>query len=361
MDRRKGVSTGPEHLTLTEKVVALTRLSYTEGCIIVGLLIGSPGYFLALLLETRSPARALDLLLSNPFFTITEFGKQIPVIQSLAESVVWTTFLVMVLYFTRYMRVKVLSAEPSLEKLVSKDGKEKYHRAFGGIVRARNAIPFIAGFIVLYVPARLAVPSAPSFWSALVLLPVDFVFIGVGLWIYLRALWGVYRFGKEELNLRPFYEDRMLGLRPLGSISLSFTVVFLTLVVTALAGSFISTDLSNLAVQFCLLCLLAVMLFLPLNGVHVKMVHEKKRDQSLMGDKIREIANRQERELNAGGDEAKTLLEIDTLLTYRMLKEEASKTPTWPFDTRQVERLVALLLSVVGVIIARLIQVAFHF
>jgi len=66
-------------------------------------------------------------------------------------------------------------------------------------------------------------------------MPIDLAMIAIGLRLYLRALSGIYSFGKEDLRLRLFYEDRMRGLHQLGSISLSFSVVSFTLGVIALA------------------------------------------------------------------------------------------------------------------------------
>jgi len=60
------------------------------------------------------------------------------------------------------------------------------------------------------------------------LIPIDLAMIAIG-------LWGIYSFGKEDPRLRLFYEDRMLGLHQLGSISPSFSIVSFTLVVIALA------------------------------------------------------------------------------------------------------------------------------
>ena len=61
------------------------------------------------------------------------------------------------------------------------------------------------------------------------------------------------------------------------------------------------------------------------------------------------------------GGELKALLEIKTLVTYRTLKEELSKIPTWPFDTGRLERFIAVFLSITAIILARLIQIVFGF
>jgi len=52
--------------------------------------------------------------------------------------------------------------------------------------------------MVPYLPSKLLDPHQPSFWSALILPPVDFLFIGVGLWIYFGALWGSTGSGRKN-------------------------------------------------------------------------------------------------------------------------------------------------------------------
>lgn len=354
---RERARRGPEVLSLPERIIAWTRLPYAVGCVVLGLVIGAPGYLLIAILETGSLTQALDQVLSNPYFTIGGFGQRISLAEGIAESTLFTLFLILTLYFIRYMRLQMLAVEPEVAHLTPRDPEAAFHRAFGGSVSLGYSLLLAAGFTVLYLPARVLTPTGPVVsLSAIILLPMDFVFIGIALWVYLRALWGIYTFGKEELSLRPFTEDRMLGLQPLGSISLSFSVVVLTLVVIALVGSFVSADLANLLVQFSLLVLLAVMLFMPLYGIHRKMLVARKREQAWVQERLAEAAERE-----PGGGEAGALLEIKTLLSFRMLKEEASKIPTWPFDVGRLERFIAVFLSVTAVVIARLILAAFNF
>jgi hypothetical protein len=136
--------------------------------------------------------------------------------------------------------------------------------------------------------------------------------------------------------------------------------VILTLIVISLAGSFISTDLSNLLVQFGLLCLLATMLFLPPNGIHRKMLAQKKAEWAPVQAKIKELANGLDSEGASGAESSDSMDGVMSLLTLRALKEEVSRIPSWPFDTGKIERFVGVFLSVTSIILARLLQVALH-
>src|SRR5438034_9383473 len=95
---------------------------------------------------------------------------------------------------------------------------------------------------------------------------------GAAFWVYLSGLWGVSRFGSEPLRLKKFYQDRMLGLRPLGQIVFSRAAIFSVAITITLGASLITGDVPSLAINLAIVAIGISMLLLPLLGIHTRMV-----------------------------------------------------------------------------------------
>ncbi len=354
---------GPEKPTFMENQIRRTGLSYGAGCILVGCLLGAPGFYLVYLLDSLDPAKALNELSTSAFFAVGQFGQPLPLGQGLAVAGLYTIFLTLTLYFVRYMRLGLLEVEKGVVRLLPSFTEEEYHRTFGGVANVGNVkyvVLMAIGFSIIYVPPRLARDTRPFLiFSDVVMIPLGFLVIGAGLWVYLRSLWGVYRFGSRPLQLVPFYQERMLGLHPIGHMTLSFGVVYLILDTLALAAGVLTADLLDLLILSGLLVLLAVMLFFPVYGMHQKMREVKANERAVLRAKVAEIAASSE----DGGrkNEEAAMNDVRYLLVYRTLSAEAGKIPTWPFETGRLERFLAVFLSVTAIILARLIQLAFKF
>ncbi len=353
-------ASGPEQQTFVEKIAGLTRLPYPVSCIIMGSLLGPPSFFLLFFLDSLDPGKTVTEISSSTFFTIGQFGQPLPFAQGLAVAVLFNLFMILTLYFARYMRTISLNVEANITRLCPEFTEQDYHKTFGGIHNIKFVLLLTAAFTILYVPSRLAGSTGPfSFFSAVVLLPLDFLVISGTLWVYLRSLWGIYKFGKRDLTLLPYHKDRMLGLHPIGAMSLSFGIVYLALDTTALAAGVLTTDIENLIVLVGLLVLLATMLFLPVYGIHKKMMAEKTREKADLRSRIANIVSKTD-EKNPETPN-KELTNLNYLLAYRTLNGEVSRMPTWPFETGRLERFLAIFLSVTSILIARLVQLAFHF
>jgi hypothetical protein len=96
-----------------------------------------------------------------------------------------------------------------------------------------------------------------------------------------------------------------------------------------------------------------VAFFLPLTGVHRRMSQERKRVQAWL---------RQEYVGLVAPDHAvrppATLGEVRDLLALEMADRKVAAIAAWPFDTRLLGRLAAVMATVVAIIIARLLQLA---
>ena len=356
---------GPERLTIIERIIGFTRLPYSIGCLLIAVAIGGPGNFLVWYVYSPSLEEAWRRLLSSTLrglFSIMQFGGEMPAVQVLLEIAIstWTLFLGM--YLVRYWRLKVMTAKPKLSSL-SPNGEAAYNRAFGLVSSAKGALLVASVFYLLYFPilSALSENNPVSLFGAIVLSPLSTLIYGTTFWVYLSGLWGLRRFGLEPLNLKRFYEDKMLGLRPLGQIAVSFAGTFFVMIMSFFAVTLLSADIYNMAVALACMLLALAMLFLPIWGIHEKMSQVKQQEEESL--RLRSIEPMIAAPKHLGTKDPKdsqVLSRIEELLRIQALEDKVSKISVWPFETKVVERLVAIIVSVATVILARLIQLAFH-
>ena len=145
--------------------------------------------------------------------------------------------------FTDIWKIRIISlnVESGILQLRPDYSEEEHHRIFGGISNPKIVLAMAAVFSIVYAPPRITSLTGPyTLVSDVVLLPIDFIVVSAALWVYLRSLWGVYKFGLGPLRLVPYNKDRMLGLHPIGSMTLSFGIVYLLLDTLALAAGVIT-------------------------------------------------------------------------------------------------------------------------
>jgi len=176
--------------------------------------------------------------------------------------------------------------------------------------------------------------------------------------VYLSGLWGVSRFGSEPLRLKKFYEDRMLGLRPLGQIVVSSAAIFSVAITITLGASLITGDVPSLAINLAIVAIGISMIFLPLIGIHRQMVGAKEEEEAKLSSLSKELFTVSENsgapnQEDSPSTNVKDLIELEKFLA---LREEASKISEWPFEPRNVERLIAILLAIFAALLARLLQ-----
>ncbi len=361
-ERHVKTSSGPKRLTIIERIIGLTCLPYSIGCLLIAVAIGGLGNFLAWCLYSLSLEEAWRRLSSSTLrglFSITQFGGEMPAVQVLLQTAIgtWTLFLGM--YLVRYWRLKVMTAKPKLSSL-SPNGETAYNRAFGLVSSAKGALLVTFVFYFLYFPifGALGENNPVSLFGAIILSPLTTLVYGTTFWVYLSGLWGLRRFGLEPLNLRRFYEDKMLGLRPLGQIAVSFAGTFFVMIMSFFAITLLSADIYNMAVVLACMLLALAMLFLPLWGIHEKMIQVKQQEEASL--RLRSIEPMIAAPGHSGTKDSQVLSRIEELLKLQTLEDKISKISDWPFETKVVKELVAIIVSVATVILARLIQTVFR-
>ena len=326
------------------------------GSVVVVLLVGPPGVFLASYIETRRVGDAYYLTSSRSAFTLTQVGEQLPVVQGLLLVILFTVLLFIGLYVTRYLRLNVQGAEETLS-LLSPRGVAEYRDAFGQVSSLPGALVVTILLALLYIPPRISIPLTPVVAYSAIAAFFDVLIFGTALWVYVSLLRGVFRFGRAELDLKKYYEDKMLGLRPLGSLAITSGLAFLLFVIVALPGAILATDPGNLSVLLTVFSLGTIMLFLSLDEVHRTMVAQKMREETSIHHQFNKILR------GSDGDTSqieKSISEIKEMLKARIMMNEVSEIPTWPFETRMIERFVAIVLAIISVILARLFEIVLH-
>ncbi len=347
--------TGPEMPAFTERLINLVPLPYALASILIAVIIGMPGQVFVVLLETRDLTLTFSLLRpAAEFFEALQFY----LVQSVFMLTAFFSF-----YGTRYMRLKLVTAESELSS-VTLQGEEAYHRAFRNV--SRFFPPLLLAALLLPIGST-TLPSTSGYLVPLFIL-VAFVlfYFGVAgfIWVYFSSVWGLHKLGKETLRLKPFYEDSMLGLRAIGQLSLGLASAYFTMLgISGLSILLQFTALERSAPQLILLLLLLVLLgfslfFLPLRDVHKKMIDVKREEQAAVRQRfailLKAVHNPEAEEPET------TITDLKNLQTLELLERKTASIGTWPFDTVILGKLLIIAMSSTATIIARMILIAAH-
>ncbi len=345
---------GPERPTLTEWLLGFIPLPFLWGALLVATLVSPPGGALALYLDTWDIEVALTGLPPGPPWLV-------PV-----QVILWVAVSFSVIWATKYMRLQVVQAKDAILPILPR-GEETYHQVFGGI--SSFWPPIVAATLLFaFFTFQAGLPAGGLFETVFdyVLGFVYLLLLSTFIGVYLSSTLGLHALGKQSLKLKGHLEDSMLGLRPLGSLSLSLALPFLG--VTAVVALWISanwpllSNLETLAFVTGLAVVGVVMFFLPLNRVHRVMVDERERELASVRDQMLQFA-REPDDPNLESSEAtlsevlNRLRELRKLYILDATEGRLSRIPTWPFDTRVLSRLVTTTLAVITVVVSRFIAI----
>jgi hypothetical protein len=346
---------GPERLTILEKAIA-AHLPFSVGCVVVAVIAGAPGSFVVFYLGTDSLTEAWSKTASTSFNTVLSSAPQVPTPEGVFAATVVTFSIFLDLYLVRYLRRKVYAAESQLSMLTA-EGTAGYARAFRVMGGTTGTVLFMIVFFILYFPARAQVATDPITMVGMVVLTllIDLVY-ATAFWTYLSGLWGVYRFGRERLVLRPFYEDRLLGLRPLGHVVTTFALVFSLAITVTLGGELVLGAADSIAVNLVIVALGIAMLFLPLRGIHSVMARVKDEERTKLSTRERGFTTEAAYDPHGGEPSLSRIQELLEFQRFQLLKTEALNISGWPFEPGSVERLVAILLAIFGILMGRLVE-----
>ena len=347
---------GLERPTFVERAIAAIPLPYLMTCTIVALLVTGPGYFLAHLIETGGDWNQTVAAIFGDAFAL-------PLWRSVPLIILSVGFELYLLWLVRHSRLHIARYAKEIAPLLP-GGDADVRRIFGHLYWRLPVIGLAAAFGLFFFLLLLE-PLPPAFGV------LDFVILGVNLvflpfvdaqviWNYAATIWGVHRIGRQALRLRPLFEDPMLGLRPLGSLSLGATFYFFGALVIIIAEVTLSPDPvrpAYLAFLIVLVLFGAGLMFLPLVSIHRLMVAEKRRAIDDAGTRAGGIYA----PLMAGNPTSEPslhevrdlLLRTHGILVHREEERRIQALPTWPFETRAMTRIAAITLTGVVAVLGR--------
>jgi hypothetical protein len=296
-----------------------------------------------------------------PGYGASNFG------QNLVDWWLWSLLAFYMFYIIRYMRMRVLKSKWEIVPLCP-DGEDTFRKAFGRLSHLAGQILSMFAMVSLAIFYFLRLFRVADFFhltfavSTVLLFGVAF---GSGFWVYLSSLTGVYDLGKNPLKLKSFYEDAMLGVRPLGSLSLQLTIVYLGLSgVAALATAFFP-DIVSISLLSGLTVLGVVLFFYPLTGIHRLMQQEKDREHALIRRELSDLVQKPKQQVPHSIDTTLADLELlfrdfRSLLALDLSERKVLSVPTWPYDSKILSELTIVIISVTATIVAQIIIVALH-
>ena len=348
---------GPDSPTLAERFVLAFRLPYPVACFLVGFfLFGVLDVALSKYAETANLAPTV--------------AKTLAPVSLLTDLLVAYSF-----YAPRYMRRRLVETGRALSNLLP-DRDADFHRIFAEVAAPRPQVVAWMLFLVallaaVSVPAILGTGPSPFVFNAgagtalefvagvfsIVSLAVATLALSSVVWTFWSISLGIHRFGQAPLALRPYYEDPFLGLKSLGVLSLSlafsyfgFIGLFL-LVLSASPGTPTTADVVGVGGFLSGLVLLGLVLFfLPLRGLHRRMVDEKRQEMVRLRPKLGPIYE----------EGASQPQDVAHLVRIDMMDRKVAAMAIWPYDVGILGRLSAITLSVIAILLSRIIALIFH-
>jgi ABC-type bacteriocin/lantibiotic exporter with double-glycine peptidase domain len=183
---------------------------------------------------------------------------------------------------------------------------------------------------------------------------------GTFIWVYFGSIRGLLELGKESLKLKSFREDKTLGARPIGVLSFSFAsiyvigmglVVFMVIIIIPQSSTFLFSSL----LAFLILIGIAFF-FLPLYTVHKRMQEAKQLEQETLRQQYIKVHERLKASESSQQEVSEALDRLTNIITIDVSKAEVEAIPTWPVDASILSRLVTLIFSIIGIIIANYVM-----
>lgn len=355
--------TGPHKATIIERIVGSLRIPYVFGSVLLAFLLGPPGAILSTFVYTRDIFEAFDRVVW------LFFGSPLPILQGyLGLSLLFVLFYYL-LYMIQFMRQRLVSVEAQLVSLLP-EGEETFDTIFGGVSKSTPPVAFAILFML--VIAFQSVPELPDNFVFFCVSSINTVFLLVAwpfwfiafctfVWVYVGSIRGLYELGKK-VKLKTFNEDKMLGVRPVGSLSLSLTYTyFVGLIILGLLPTILQPEASILGYMVVLSTCATVgliLFLLPQYTLHKKMVEAKEVEKELLRRELSKVvrAADEKDDVESVAEIKDALNRLTTVLQVDMTRNELENIPTWPFDTQIISRLTGMAMSIIIVIIGQWIM-----
>jgi len=344
--------------TIFEKMFIFSHLPFTLGALLVALFVGPLGNFLYYYAISANVVEAFYRTLFSVNMGGIGFTTALSSYwYSLVGNLLWYIFLFYVAFIIRYLRRRLIYAEPELISLAP-NGNKDVRRIFRIVSMTVPQLVIMTIFLFVYatsVPDLLAKGELTVLSTPVYILRSLFrsIMFGSVLWLFGSSLWGLYNFGKLRLKLKSCYEDSMLGTRELGSLSFSFSIPYF-IGLTLFAGQEMilgrlpgETSLINMISMLILIPAGITLFMAPLVSTHHRMLEAKKaektsaeKEMSGLMSRIRETGEKDDRN-------------VIRLLLLETLERKVEKIKTWPIDNPLIGKLALIAISVTAALIAQ--------
>ncbi len=267
--------------------------------------------------------------------------------------VAYWIFSVLIVYFIYAMRFSWIRVEKLLQyaHTMSRDNTTlQVHSPLRLSWILFSWLGLLGGITLLF-----GVPDDPRgiFGEHVILLSYFFLVSSSFLLVYGYSMLVIYRAGKLPLELKPFTEDRTLGLRPFGTVSLRLASIYAVFPLVNTILNTLSITASPTGVQVSLspwrpsdialttiLVIIGVGLFLlPLQGIHRQLVEAKRKELNWLNPKYSVLIRRMKQ-----GDQTQTGAYADELSLIRQIQADIGQIREWPFSLGMITRLATVLL-----------------
>ncbi len=353
---------GAERATLLERFISTFHLPFSLGCLLLAFVFGPLGAALLTYVQTSKLDEAFAMAV------ILVIGEELPVWHGIVVLIIISAVLFFCPYMIRYLRLKTAAAKPALLPIL-RDGEETFEKAFSLV--SRRLPPIVVGAALMTLGDLQCYPDLVlQQYRVFGFSPISQIFIvmcvciwgimcGTFTWVYFSSIWGLHKLGMTSLKLKSFREDKMLGARPIGLLSLSFAFVYFIFM-----GVFVSliillpTTMTPIFTGLLILLLTSGVFFfiVPLNTTHKRMLEEKRLEQEIVKKQITRIAETQKAFESSQTQTSEALDRLTTAIVADMTKKEIEAMPTWPFDTQILGRLAAMIITISCTLIANLIM-----
>lgn len=282
---------------------------------------------------------------------------------SLAGNVLWYVFLFYVAFMIGHLRMRLVKAESELVSLAP-NGEEDVHGVFKIVSEYLPQLMIMFIFLFVFatsVPELIGKGELTGFSTPIYILrsSVRSLMFSSVLWLYGASLWGLYRFGKQNLRLKSYDEDPLLGTKRLGSLSFTISsTYFLGLLLFAgqmifggLAGQ---TSIVNIVFVLVLVPVGIALFIAPLVSTHITMLKAKRAEIASTNKQLSELISRV-RETSEKDDQT-----MIRLLALETTERKVTSMKTWPVENPLIGKLALITAMVAATLIARLIQVLLH-
>lgn len=348
-DAMSGATVGgsePAPLTLPERIAARLPLPYPAAALLFGFVVAPPWPSIV------SPSDGPRLLASviNPHMA----G-----IHDLVDLLATGLLFCVVLYVTfaqRFVRRRVAQLRDRLPELVASPDPslDQAYRRIG--MAAPVLIASLAGLVVilgLYATKQKTVDVHLAWLLAAdtVIWFLRFLTVFSAVWTYASSIRWLAGVAHQPLRLVPYYSDPLLGMRPLGALSLSLAGAFFVGVGVAPIFLLLTNATVLLLVPPIAVITIGLLLFmLPLRDVHNQMAAEKRAERSFLNETFSRSV-RASRHAHPRGPA--TLDDIRNATAFETVERRINGIRTWPFDTGILARLttslaVPLILTLAG-------------